>query len=157
MQDKNEGSPEVPAKDELLGIWRLTSAYVVIQETGERGSLYGEDPRGRLIFHPTARMMVLITAGQPSAGTDPAVTPPAHFVIAYSGTFSADAETFTTTVDLASIPGWVGTAQVRFYTLSSGKLSIHTPPGGHPAYPGKNIVGYLEWIKDDQSPRDGLD
>ena len=48
---------------DLVGAWRLTSAYFVGQETGDRLDLFGPEPFGSVIFAPNGRMIVLITPG----------------------------------------------------------------------------------------------
>src|SRR3954469_17757908 len=43
----------------LIGTWRLISAYIIIQETGERTEIFGSDPHGCIIVAPGGRMMAL--------------------------------------------------------------------------------------------------
>ena len=68
-------------------------------------------------------------------------------MMSYSGTVSVDGEALTSTVDLAWDPSWVGTEQLRFYTLSAETLSIRTSLFSHPTFPGQKVVAYLEWIR----------
>jgi Lipocalin-like domain len=46
---------------------------------------------------------------------------------AYSGTYSVEGDTWTTNVEVASNPEWVGTKQVRNFMLSGERLIVLTP------------------------------
>jgi hypothetical protein len=48
-------------------------------------------------------------------------------VVAYTGTYTVEADTWTTHVEVAWNPEWVGTAQVRSFTLNGDDLQVLTP------------------------------
>jgi hypothetical protein len=56
-----------------------------------------------------------------------------------------DAQRFTTQVEVAWHPAWVGTQQVRNYTIAGDELRIMTDEQTHPAYPGRLGRGILVW------------
>ena len=133
----------------LIGTWRLLTAYIVIQETGERREIFGDDPQGCIIVAPGGRMMSLMTSGSRTRASSEADTTALYkSMMAYTGKVSADHEKFTTRVDMAWDPSWLGTEQTRYYTLDGDKLRIRTAPHDHPSYPGHKIVGHLEWERE---------
>jgi hypothetical protein len=133
----------------LVGVWRLRAGYFVAQDTGDRHDIFGAEPFGRVVFEPDGRMIVLIT---------PAVRTPSESAsemaamfkstAAYTGRWSIDGEKFTTEVDGAWDPSWVGTEQVRYYTFDGHTLSLRTMPIEHPAFPGQKVIGYLDWQRE---------
>ena len=55
---------------------------------------------------------------------------------------------FTTDVDVAWHPSWLGTKQTRYFKIEGDMLSIITPPGQHPKYPGRTVRGVLTWKRE---------
>ena len=55
----------------LVGVWRLKSAVIIDQESGERTEMYGANVLGRAIFEATGRMIVmLVPSGRSHADSD---------------------------------------------------------------------------------------
>jgi hypothetical protein len=48
-------------------------------------------------------------------------------LVAYSGTYSLEGDTWTTNVEVAWNPEWVGTKQVRSFKLDDKRLVVLTP------------------------------
>ena len=48
-------------------------------------------------------------------------------LIAYSGTYSVEGDQWTTNVDVAWNPEWVGTKQVRNFKVDGERLAVLTP------------------------------
>jgi Lipocalin-like domain len=139
---------EHPDRSRILGVWHLTAAYVVFEKSGERILYFGDAPSGCIVFDPSGRIFALITRSDREPSQTEAGRAALHTsMLSYSGTFTLDDEKFTTTVDLAWEPSWVGTQQVRFYTVTPTKLSIHTSAIEDPAQPGDKMVAYLEWAR----------
>lgn len=126
---------------ELFGSWSLVAAFA---DTGsERHDIYGPAPRGRVIFDPSGRMSAVL-----SSGDHPVSATGAPLTMAYTGRVTVDGDRFVTDVDAATIAAWVGTPQVRDYTIAGDTLTISTAPGPHPAFPGSDVVGQLEWRRE---------
>lgn len=126
--------------DPLAGAWTLVAAHMVAED-GTRADLYGPEPKGAIV-HAGGRMTALLKHG--GAESADGVAP---FMLAYTGRVTVGADTLTTRVDAASIPAWEGTDQVRHYTLDGDRLTLRTPTGAHPAFPGP-VYGILEWRRD---------
>ena len=134
---------------DLIGTWRLKSAYFVAQSTGDRLDVLGAEPFGYAVFEPTGRMISLLTAGartRAASATDPAALH--RSMVAYTGTWSIDGDRFITQVDGAWDPSWVGTEQVRHWVFDGRTLSIRTTPVEHPSFPGEKVIGYVDWEKE---------
>ncbi len=124
--------------DEIFGAWTLVTA--VIDDGTARHDLYGPRPSGRLIVDRSGFMCALLSSGE-----DIATAAGAPLTMAYTGRVAIDGNRFVTTVDAASIPAWVGTRQGREFTIDGDRMTITTARGPHPAHPGGDVVGLLEW------------
>jgi Lipocalin-like domain len=134
---------------DLIGTWRLESAYFVAQETGDRLDVLGAEPFGYVIFEPGGRLIVLITSSARTRAAAASDMVGLHkSMIAYTGRWSIDGEKFITQVDGAWDPSWVGTEQVRHFVLDGCTLSIRTAPLDHPSFPGQEVIGYVDWEKE---------
>lgn len=70
-------------------------------------------------------------------------------IMAYSGPCHVQGDDcFTTDVDVAWHPSWLGTKQTRYFKIEGDMLSIITPPGQHPKYPGRTVRGVLTWKRE---------
>ena len=134
---------------DLVGTWRLKSAYFVAHGTGDRLDVLGAEPFGRAVFEPGGRMIAILTCAactRAASATDMAAL--YKSMIAYTGRWSIDGEKFVTQVDGAWDPGWVGTEQVRHFVLDGCTLSVRTAPLDHPSFPGEQVIGYVDWEKE---------
>jgi Lipocalin-like domain len=134
---------------DLVGTWRLTSAHLVRQATGDRVDLLGADPFGFVVFEPGGRMIVIMTSDartrSKAAGDVAALL---RSMIAYTGRYTVDGEKFVTKVDGAWDPSWVGTEQVRYFAFDGRTLSLRSTPLHHPSYPDEEVVAHVEWEKE---------
>ena len=120
----------------LVGVWRLKSAVIIDQESGERTETYGANVLGRAIFEATGRMIVmLVPSGRSHADSDADAAQLFRSMVAYSGRWSIDGEKFVTRVDMAWEPSWIGTEQVRYYAFDGQTLSLRTAVIEVPARP----------------------
>ena len=64
--------------------------------------------------------------------------------IGYYGSFTVDsaAGTVTHTLEVASIPNWVGSEQVRFFEFDGDRLTLSTAPM---VLGGVEVTNVLEW------------
>jgi hypothetical protein len=134
---------------DLIGTWRLKSAYFEVQRTGDRLDLLGAEPFGYAVFESSGRMISILTSSAPAraaSATDPAALH--QSMVAYTGRWSIDGEKFVTQVDGAWDPSWVGTEQVRHFVFDGHTLSIRTAPLDHPSFPGEKVIGYVDWEKE---------
>lgn len=111
---------------------------------------FGEHPQGVLIYTPGGAM-----AGQVAATSRPAVDsagpldgPPDQRAAAYStyvaycGSYAVASDRIVHHVDTSLIPAWVGTEQVRYFSLADDVLVLRTPPT---LIGGATVVSELTW------------
>ena len=133
----------------LIGAWRLKSAYFVAQRTGARLDVLGAEPFGYAVFESSGRMISILTAGahtRAASAADPAALHKS--MVAYTGKWSIDGDKVVTQVDGAWDPIWVGTEQVRHFMFDGRTLSIRTAPLDHPSFPHEEVIGYVDWEKE---------
>ena len=133
----------------LVGTWRLLSFQVEMADTGERVDLYGPDPHGRAVLTDDGYMMALVTAADRPVPTDQAGMAGAfRSLLAYSGPYRVEGDKLITDCDLAWQPAWVGTEQVRPFAFDGERLTMRTAVQAHPAYPGRQVVIWLDWRRE---------
>jgi hypothetical protein len=133
----------------LVGAWRLTASYFVDQQTGQRCDGFDADVFGSALFDRTGRMTVLITSGaRTKADTDSDRAGLFTSMVAYTGKWTIDDEKLITQVDGAWDPTWIGTEQVRYHAFDGQTLSFRTAPIQLCAFPGREVVGYVDWQRD---------
>ncbi len=132
----------------LMGVWILRSAYLQRVDTGERILPYGENPRGVLILHEGGRMAAIITPSHQSGDAPP----PRRKLVAYSGRYRIEPPNrFVTDVDIAWLPGWVGTPRGRNFALRDGALDIVADPAPVEFLDGAMAIGMLAWVREDSA------
>lgn len=115
-------------RDKILGTWQLLSYEVEVQATGEKIPVMGQNPTGYAAFLPDGRVFFVLTGeGRKPAKTDQERAELLNTLVAYSGTYSVAGDTWTTSVDVAWNPEWVGTKQVRSFKLDGERLQVLTP------------------------------
>jgi hypothetical protein len=133
----------------LVGSWRLVSFHSEIQDSGERAPLYGDAPRGYIVFTPEGRTMSYIeAAGRKQPQTEDERAAAFRTLLAYTGKYRVEGDKFITSVDGAWNAVWVGTDQVRNFKLDGNRLQIVTNWAKAPIY--KNRVGraVLVWERE---------
>ena len=142
------GSAVADDRASLLGIWKLVALEVEFQDTGERRPVYEKQPTGYLIFTPEGRMMTVIEGGgrkPPRTDDDRALL--FRTMSAYSGLYRLEAGKWITAVDVAWIPSWTGSEQVRFYKLESDGLIVTTAWGPAPNSPERVARSTATWVR----------
>jgi hypothetical protein len=131
----------------LVGTWKLVSYAVEVQATGAKLPLMGQDPTGFATFLPDGRVFFIITGGQRQHGTtDHARADLMSSLVAYTGTYSVAGNTWTTKVDVAWDPEWVGTEQPRSFERDGERLRVVSPWRVMPNWADKgmtrSIIGF---------------
>lgn len=111
-----------PVKDRFVGAWDLVS-YQLRTSSGEIRHPYGDNPLGRISYdaegHMSAQLMRRDRENPPSG------TPPGGFM-SYYGSYTVDEKAGVVVhhVEGASLPGWIGTKQVRYYKFDGDRLTL---------------------------------
>lgn len=112
----------------MVGTWKLVSYEVEVQATGQKGPVMGEKPTGYATFSPEGRVFSVLTGeARKPAKTDQERAELLSTLVAYSGSYSIEGDTWTTSVEVAWNPEWVGTRQVRSFKLDGERLVVLTP------------------------------
>ena len=132
----------------LHGSWRLVSFELELQESKTRTQPWGADPNGRLIFGADGRMMVLVTAKTRESGSADAQQAALYrAMMAYTGRYRVDADSFIVQVDACWNEAWNGTEQERFYTLDGDALEVFTAWMPNPLAAdnamGRGVLGFV--------------
>jgi hypothetical protein len=141
------------AKEDLsvIGIWKLISFAI----QGDDGTLtypLGKDVTGLAIIDAkgyfSAQLMDMkrpsFKSGDPRDGTPGEVKTAFENYVGYYGTFDLDETKGVIIFHVrgAWLPNWIGSDQIRYYTLSGNRMTITTAPV---LFDGKNRVGKLIW------------
>jgi hypothetical protein len=136
-------------RTKLLGIWKLVSFEAEFQDTGELRPIFGNSPRGYMIFTPEGRMMALITAeGRKTPKTNEDQSGAFSTMLAYSGMYRIEGDKFITKVDVSWNEAWASTEQIRFFKLEGDHLHIFSAwaPSPIPTLGSGRIArGILVW------------
>jgi len=112
----------------LVGLWRLVSFQREYQTTGERGYPMGFAPAGYILFLPEGRMAVVITGDARKAPTtDQDRAELFNTLVAYTGPYRVDGDTWITMVDVSMNPAWVGAEQTRAFQITGDRLQETSP------------------------------
>lgn len=121
----------------FVGTWSLESFHATTP-TGDTVHPLGESVVGRITYHADGRMSVQVMSKERPgfSANDPWKAPPDEITeafrtyIGYLGTYTVDPEANEVTheLEVASIPNWIGSKQVRRYKFGDGTLRLSTPP-----------------------------
>jgi Lipocalin-like domain len=112
----------------IAGTWKLVSYVVEVQVTGQRLPVMGEKPTGYVSFSPEGRVFLILTGeARKPAKTDQERADLLDGLVAYTGAYRVEGGTWTTSVDVAWNPEWVGTKQVRSFKLEGNRLDVLSP------------------------------
>jgi len=124
-------------REDLVGTWSLES-LVAKGSNGIEAFPLGESPRGFLTYTPNGHMSaVLMSTGRPKfasadvrAGTPEEVRQAFDGFDAYAGTYEFDEQEGRVThfAEVARLPNWEGTAQIRYARMIGEHLHLVTPP-----------------------------
>jgi hypothetical protein len=117
----------------LVGLWRLVSFQREYQATGEREYPMGNMPAGYIHFLSEGRVTVVITGqGRKAPTTDQDRAGLFNSLVAYTGPYRVDGDTWITMVEVSANPAWVGTEQTRAFEISGDRLQELTAWAARP-------------------------
>lgn len=112
----------------VVGTWKLVSYEVEAQSTGHKGPVMGDKPTGYATFLPEGRVYFMLSGeGRKPGKTDAERAELLGTLVAYTGTYTTDGDKWTTNVEVAWNPEWVGTKQVRDFKVEGDRLVVTTP------------------------------
>jgi Lipocalin-like domain len=127
----------------LAGSWKLVSFNFEFED-GEKVQAYA-DGQGSLII--TAERFSAIVSDNSRKLTGA----PASFfegMMAYTGLYSVEGNAIVVNVDVAWHPAWVGSKQIRYFTIEDDELSIVSAVQEHPKHPGRKGRGVIYWRRE---------
>ncbi len=125
----------------VVGIWKLVSYEIEVQATGQKLPVMGEKPSGYVAFLPEGRVFFVLTGeARKPAKTDQERAHLLNTLVAYTGTYSLESDQWTTNVEVAWNPEWVGTKQVRSFKLEGDRLLVLTPWRTMPNWADKGMT-----------------
>ena len=111
--------------NELVGTWRFES-WTARNEDGAVSNLLGEQATGLAIITADGWLSAHLTGKEPvQVAPNQAVT-----YLGYAGPYQVVGDQVATTVEISSIPDWVGTEQVRDVELAGDTVVFRPPPVG---------------------------
>jgi len=112
----------------IIGTWKLVSYQVEVQASGQKLPAMGDKPTGYATFLPEGRVFFVLTGeDRKPAKSDRERAGLLDTLVAYTGTYRIEGDTWTTDVDVAWNPEWVDTKQVRSFKLEGDRLDVVTP------------------------------
>ena len=115
-------------RGKVVGLWQLISYEIEVQTTGEKAPVMGQKPTGYANFSPEGRVFFVLTGeGRKPAKTDEERAELLNTLVAYTGTYRIEGDMWTTRVDVAWNPAWVGTEQARSFRIDGDQLQVLTP------------------------------
>ena len=125
----------------VLGTWKLVSYETEVQATGKKEPAMGQNPTGYVLFNVDGRVFLILTGeGRKPAKTSQERSELFTTLIAYTGTYRLEADKWTTNVEVAWIPEWVGTEQVSSLTVDGERLQVLSPWRVNPNWPDKGMT-----------------
>ena len=109
----------------IVGSWKVISYDIEFQNSGERRPFLGAQPHGYLIFTPQGRVISYLEAeGRKALATDDECVDAYWTIVAYTGTYRLEGNTWITSVDGAWNVELVGTELERTFELKGNRLSV---------------------------------
>jgi hypothetical protein len=125
----------------VLGTWKLVSYETEVQATGEKEPAMGQSPAGYVVFNAEGRVFLVLTGeARKPAKTSQERAELFATLIAYTGTYRVEGDKWTTKVEVAWIPEWVGTEQARSLTVDGDRLQVLSPWRVNPNWPDKGMT-----------------
>lgn len=117
-------------EQKVTGTWKLVS-YWTTRPNGERVAPYGEHPLGFLTYTADHRVFVILSRGgrKPLEGdrftaSEAERADAFSTALAYAGRFTFDGAKAVHHIEIATLPNYVGTDQVRFAKLAGNRLTL---------------------------------
>src|SRR5260370_5183159 len=124
------------SKNKLVGTEKLVAVVSKTDQGDVNKTVYGEHPKGFITYTADGRMTVIITEdGRKPLSVNDRVAAPLEeraqafsTVTAYAGTYTFSGDKVVHHVEVASIPNWVNTEQVRTVSIQGDRVTLATPP-----------------------------
>jgi hypothetical protein len=140
----------------LVGLWQLRAWVYEFQDSGERKAMFGEHPRGFLVFTPEGRVMALAEGeGRQPPQSDPARVAAFQSMVAYSGLDRIEGDQWIVDVDVAWNPAYRGVKGARQLRLEGDLLHILTAWEPNLNFGGRVARGVLTWQRVTPAPAPG--
>jgi Lipocalin-like domain len=121
--------PTIAQSTEIVGTWRFLAYVRTDPTTGKNTNVFGEHPRGWLIYTAEGRMMVIVVpeSRKPLEKDKDRI---AHHkqMVSYTGRYTVAGDKVIHHVDVAWNEAWIGTDLVRSYKITGDRLTITTAP-----------------------------
>jgi hypothetical protein len=118
-----------PQGDELVGTWKLVSCFMQDTETGERKEPWGKHPNGKLVLTAAGEWIVVQTAeDRKIPKNDEERSAAFRSLLAYCGRYRVEGRKVVIKVNIAWDESWVGTEQVRYFSVDGDRLHIEAAP-----------------------------
>jgi hypothetical protein len=113
----------------IVGTWKFLSYVRTDPITGQNTNIFGEHPRGWLIYTAEGRMMVIVVpeTRAPLQHDEDRIEHHKQMV-SYSGRYTVAGDKVTHHVDVAWNEAWIGRDLIRSYQISGDRLVITTDP-----------------------------
>lgn len=132
------------SRSPIAGNWKVLKFELEFQDSGERRDVFGKSPVGWIILTPEGRAMSYLEAENRKAPVNDEQRAAAYrTLIAYTGKYRVERDRFVTSVDGSWNVAWVGTEQVRFFSLEGDRLHITTQWASGPLYDKRVVRGVL--------------
>jgi hypothetical protein len=133
---------------QLVGSWKLSSWTIQIVG-GDATEPFGSNSKGRAVFTADGYVTFIIAGkNRKPASNNEESAALLKSLLAYTGKFTIEGDKFTTKVDISWNELLTGQDQVRFFKLEGDKLSIRTAEQTSAVFPGKKVVGTLNWERE---------
>lgn len=139
------------SKQSLVGIWKLFSYEVEVQETGEFFYPLGEYPTGFICITENNHVMVTLTGeGRQLASSSQDSAELLNSLVSYAGTYRIEGNEWITSVQVAWKPDWVNTEQRRQFEIKDNRLRVLTTWRVMPNWADKGLQrSILTFVKTD--------
>ena len=120
----------------LVGVWRLIHTEAVDANGTRLTPPYGgHQAMGLISFSDSGRMACVLCDSSAAVPTDK----PREYV-SYCGAYVVDGDRLITKVDAASRPDWMGTEQIRTWSLAGDILELRPPLRAYAAAPEQRLL-----------------
>ena len=135
----------------LIGIWKLFSYEVEVQETGEFFYPLGKNPTGFICITENNHVMVTLTGeGRKPGSNSEDSTVLLNSLVSYAGTYRIEGNEWITSVQVAWKPDWVNTEQRRQFEIKDNRLRVLTTWRIMPNWSDKGLQrSILTFVKTD--------
>ena len=135
----------------LIGIWKLFSYEVEVQETGEFFYPLGKNPTGFICITENNHVMVTLTGeGRKPGSNSEDSTVLLNSLVSYAGTYRIEGNEWITSVQVAWKPDWVNTEQRRQFEINDNRLRVLTTWRIMPNWADKGLQrSILTFVKTD--------